>query len=130
MFEPIAKLMNYSQLSEETTAMKDDQDRLLICISAPLALFGFRFYAVVFFLGVSGNFFVIFTVYKDSRLHTSLNYLVVNLAISEICVFFFSLPIVVFSECFAWPLGDFYCRFSRPLFSHLSICCYDGDIKF
>lgn len=110
--------MNYSQLSKETSAMKDDQDRLLMCFSTPLAIFGFVFYAVIFFLGVTGNFLVIFTVYKDSRLHTSFNYLVVNLAISDICVFFFSLPIVVFSECFAaWPLRDFYCRLSRPLFS-------------
>ena len=96
--------------------MGDDHNRLLTCVSVPLAISGFVFYAVIFCFGVSGNAFIIATVVRNSKLHTPFNYLVVNLAISDICVFVFSLPIVVFSECFAWPLGDSFCHFSRPLF--------------
>ena len=100
-------------------------DKLLLCVSAPLAIFGFVFYALVFCLGLSGNIFVIATIYRKSSLHTAFNYLVVNLAISDICVFLFSLPVVVFSECFPWPLGELACRLSRALFlvfTGVSVC--------
>ena len=99
---------------ENNSAKGDDQ--LLVCVSAPLAVFGFVFYAVVVLLGVSGNVFVILTIYRQSNLHTPFNYLVVNLAISDICVFFFSLPVVIFSECFRWPLGEIGCLLLRPSF--------------
>ena len=100
-------------------------DKLLECASAPLAIFALVFYALVFCLGLSGNIFVIITIYRNSSLHTPFNYLVVNLAISDICVFLFSLPVVVFSECFPWPLGELACRLSRALFivfAGVSVC--------
>jgi len=99
--------------------------QLLVCVSAPLAIFGFVFYAVIFCLGVFGNVFVICTVFRETKLHTPFNYLVINLAVSDLCVFFVSIPIVVFSECFSWPLGELACRFSRPLFlvfTGVSVC--------
>ena len=99
--------------------------QLLVCVSAPLAIFGFVFYAVVSCLGVFGNVFVICTVYRETKLHTPFNYLVINLAVSDLCVFFVSIPIVVFSECFSWPFGELACRFSRPLFlvfTGVSVC--------
>ena len=105
---------NCSIQYENNSTMGDDQ--LLVCVSAPLAVFGFVFYAFVFLLGVSGNVFVILTIYKQSKLHTPFNYLVVNLAISDICVLFFSLPVVIFSECFRWPLGEIGCLLLRPSF--------------
>ena len=105
-----------NRTGKEISTMGDDHSRLLTCVSVPLAISGFVFYAVIICFGVSGNAFIIATVLRNSKLHTPFNYLVVNLAISDICVFVFSLPIVVFSECFAWPLGDSFCLFSRPLF--------------
>ncbi|XP_078365058.1 RYamide receptor-like [Oculina patagonica] len=99
--------------------------QLLVCVSAPLAIFGFVFFAVTFCLGVFGNLFVICTVCRESNLNTPFNYLVVNLAVSDMCVFFFSVPLVVFSECFSWPFGELACRFSRPLFlvfTGVSVC--------
>lgn len=100
-------------------------DVFLVCVSAPLAIFGFVFYALVFCLGLSGNIFVIATIYRNSSLHTAFNYLVVSLAISDICVFLFSLPVVVFSECFSWPLGELGCHVLRPsflVFTGVSVC--------
>ena len=105
---------NYSVQSEENSTTGGE--KLLLCVSAPLVIFGFVFYAVIFCLGVPGNAFIIATVYRNSILHTPFNYLVVNLAISDICVFFFSLPVVIFSECFPWPLGELGCRLLRPSF--------------
>lgn len=64
-----------------------------------------------FFFAVFGNAFVIAAVQKDYNLHTPFNYLVVNLAISDIYVFVFSLPLIVFNECFSWPFGEVF-RFS------------------
>lgn len=107
-------LLNSSQYEDLNSTMGNNQ--LLTCVSAPIVIFGFAYYAVIFCFGVFGNVFVVVTVCKDSKLHTPFNYLVVNLAISDMCVFLFSLPIVVFSECFSWPLGELACSFSRPLF--------------
>ena len=69
---------------------------LLLCVSAPLTIFSFVFYAVVFCLGLFGNTLVIATIYRQSSLHTPFNYSVVNFAKADICVFLFSLPVVVF----------------------------------
>ncbi|XP_078367438.1 somatostatin receptor type 4-like [Oculina patagonica] len=114
MVKNVINLLNSSQSEDLNSTMGNNQ--LLTCVSAPIAIFGFAYYALIFCFGVFGNVFVIVTVCKDSKLHTPFNYLVVNLAISDMCVFFFSLPIVIFSECFSWPLGELACRFSRPLF--------------
>lgn len=104
----------YSSRPDENSTL--EADKLLVCVSTPLAIFGFAFYTTIFCLGSFGNFFVIFTVCRHSKLHTPFNYLVVNLAVSDMCVLFFSLPLVVFSECFSWPFGKLVCRLSRPLF--------------
>ena len=109
----------------DSSTVRDDDKPILECASAPLAIFGFVFYALVFCLGLSGNIFVIATIYRKSSLHTPFNHLVVNLAISDVCVFLFSLPVVVFSECFPWPLGELACRLSRALFLNftgVSVC--------
>ena len=109
----------------EVNSSTESYQLLVQCVSEPLAIFGFVFYAVVFCLGVFGNIFVICTVWKETKLHTPFNYLVINLAISDLGVFFVSIPIVVFSECFSWPLGELACRFTRPLFlvfTGVSVC--------
>ena len=118
-------LLSFENSSHPEGNSSTERYQLLACVSAPLAIFGFVFYAVLFCLGVFGNVFVISTIYKEAKLHTPFNYFVINLAISDLCVFFFSIPIVVFSECFSWPLGELSCRFSRPLFlvfTGVSVC--------
>ena len=100
-------------------------DQLLVCVSAPLAIFSFVFYASIFCLGLSGNAFIIVAVVRNFKLRTPFNYLVVNLAISDICVFIFSLPIALFGECLPWPLGRVGCRLLRPsflVFTGVSVC--------
>ena len=118
-------LLSFGNSSHPEGNSSTESYQLLVCVSAPLAIFDFVFYAVIFCLGVFGNVFVICTVYRENKLHTPFNYLVINLAVSDLCVFFVSIPIVVFSECFAWPLGELACRFSRPLFlvfTGVSVC--------
>lgn len=122
MTQNLPSFENSSHPEENSTT---ESYQLLVCVSAPLAIFGFVFYAVIFCLGVFGNVFVICTVYRETKLHTPFNYLVINLAVSDLCVFFVSIPIVVFSECFSWPLSELACRFSRPLFlvfTGVSVC--------
>jgi hypothetical protein len=121
----IQNLLSFENSSHPEGNLTMESYQLLVCISAPLAIFGFVFYAVVFCFGVFGNVFVICTVCKETKLHTPFNYLVINLAVSDLCVFVFSVPIVVFSECFSWPMGELACRFSRPLFlvfTGVSVC--------
>lgn len=114
--------MSFNQPGENST---QQSHHLLTCVSKQLSVFSFIIYAAIFCLGVSGNFFVIFTVFRNSKLHTPFNYLVVNLAVSDMCVLLFSLPIVVFSECFSWPFDEFLCKLSRPsflTFTGVSVC--------
>lgn len=114
---------NQSIHIEQNSTTADN--KLLVCVSSSLVIFSFVFYAFVFCLGLSGNIFVITTVYRKSSLHKPFNYLVVNLAIADICVFVFSLPVVVFSECLSWPLGELACRLLRPsflVFTGVSVC--------
>ena len=113
----------YSNQPGENSTQQSDHP--LVCVSKPLSVFIFVIYAAVFFLGVFGNFLVIFIVSRDSKLHTPFNYLVVNLAVSDTFVLLFSLPIVVFSECFSWPFDEFLCKLSRPsflIFMGVSVC--------
>ena len=113
----------YSNQPGENSTQQSDHP--LVCVSKPLSVFIFVIYAAVFFLGVFGNFLVIFIVSRDSKLHTPFNYLVVNLAVSDTFVLLFSLPIVVFSECFSWPFDEFLCKLSRPsflIFTGVSVC--------
>ncbi len=57
-------------------------------------------YSVVFLLGIIGNSLVVSLVYRNPRMHTVTNYFIVNLAIADILVCLFCLPITLLSNIF------------------------------
>ena len=57
-------------------------------------------YLVVFVVGVVGNLLVMYTVYRVAHLHTNTNYFIVNLALADLLVCVFCLPITLLSNLF------------------------------
>ena len=57
-------------------------------------------YSLVFILGLSGNVLVVTVVYRTSHMHTLTNYFIVNLAVADILVCLFCLPITLLSNLY------------------------------
>lgn len=71
-------------------------------------------YAVVILLGICGNSLVIAVVWKTRSMHTATNYLLVNLAASDILVLLWCPRTYNFAVAGSLPkgeLGDYLCRF-------------------
>ena len=72
------------------------------------------FYAVVILIGIFGNSLVIAVVWKTKTMHTTTNYLLVNLAASDILVLLWCPSTYNFAVVGSFPdgqLGDYLCRF-------------------
>ncbi|CAD5124352.1 DgyrCDS12641 [Dimorphilus gyrociliatus] len=68
-------------------------------------------YSLVFFIAVVGNTLVILVVYRNSRMHTVTNYFIVNLAVADILVTVFCLPITLVNNLISgWRLGVVMCK--------------------
>lgn len=72
------------------------------------------FYAVVILIGIFGNSLVIAVVWKTKTMHSTTNYLLVNLATSDILVLLWCPGTYNFAVVGSFPegqLGDYLCRF-------------------
>ncbi|KAK0056574.1 neuropeptide FF receptor 2, partial [Biomphalaria pfeifferi] len=68
-------------------------------------------YSIVFVLALVGNISVVTVVAKDKSLHTATNFFLVNMAIADILIAIFCLPLTLLSKIFT----------SKLCFSHLSV---------
>lgn len=67
-------------------------------------------YSLIFFLGVFGNFCVIFALIKFKNLRTVRNLFILNLSISDIFVCFLSLPITAYQILYKkWIFSEILC---------------------
>lgn len=57
-------------------------------------------YAVVFILAIVGNTLVIYTVVKNPRMHTAINYFIVNLSVADILMAICVLPTTLVSNMY------------------------------
>lgn len=58
-------------------------------------------YSIVFLLGVVGNCLVVGVVYCNPTMHSVTNYFIVNLAIADILVIVFCLPITLLHNIYS-----------------------------
>ena len=58
-------------------------------------------YSIVFFLGIIGNSLVVAVVYRNPRMHTVTNYFIVNLAVADMLVSFFCLPLTLLNNIYS-----------------------------
>ena len=76
-------------------------------------------YSLVFLLGIFGNTMVVSVVYRNPRMHNVTNYFIVNLAIADILVSLFCLPITLLSNLY-----------SGELLGHLRYTCRIEIVRF
>ena len=69
-------------------------------------------YSIIFLLGIIGNSLVVSVVYRNARMHSVTNYFIVNLAIADMLVCLFCLPITLLSNLYTGEI----CIFSIPYF--------------
>lgn len=77
-------------------------------------------YALVLVLGVIGNCLVIRIVYCDPQMHNVTSYVIVNLALADILVLLFCLPITLLSNLYTGMLNKLLLLESRYAYDKYS----------
>ena len=91
--------------SSGNSKLKDDEEKILITI-----------FSIVIILGIFGNLLVIWTILLNKNMRTTNNLFILNLAISDLTLCFFSIPFNVYKTLrHSWIFGDFLCRLA-PFF--------------
>jgi len=69
-------------------------------------------YSIILFLSIFGNSFIVATIYKDSRLKSTTNFLVANMAISDLlaAVFFIPLRLVLLHSNGKWSIDGVFAQ--------------------
>jgi len=68
-------------------------------------------YSVVILISLVGNSLVVFTVWRNQRMHTATNYFIVNLAVADIMVTLFCTWVRLVDDLTeGWVLGGFFCK--------------------
>lgn len=65
-------------------------------------------YSIVFVLAIVGNTLVIYTVVKNPRMHTAINYFIVNLSVADILMAICVLPMTLVTNMY---YGKLLCSF-------------------
>ncbi|ESO84041.1 hypothetical protein LOTGIDRAFT_91538, partial [Lottia gigantea] len=80
-------------------------------ISKPAVVCLTLIYAVIFVTGVLGNVFTCIVILKNKSMHTTTNYYLLSLAVSDITTLLLALPPDVSSiwEAYPWRFGTFFC---------------------
>ena len=69
-------------------------------------------YSLIFLVGVSGNILVVYVVCRKKSMQTTINLLILNLALSDLLICILAVPFTPMSFFHKyWFLGDFLCRF-------------------
>ncbi|XP_062054699.1 neuropeptide FF receptor 2 isoform X2 [Lepus europaeus] len=70
-------------------------------------------YCLIFFLCMAGNTVVCFIVMRNKHMHTVTNLFILNLAISDLLIGFFCMPVTLLDNIIAgWPFGSTMCKIS------------------
>lgn len=78
-------------------------------------------YFVIFFLCMVGNIMVCFIVAKNKHMHTVTNLFILNLAISDLLVGIFCMPITLLDNIIAGMLNYVQCKHDMKEFCHVPL---------
>lgn len=82
-------------------------------VSVPEATIKITLYVILMMFSITGNVLVIATVCKSRRMHTTTNYYIANLAVSDLCVAVSCGWVHVVDDLTeGWVLGWFFCKFN------------------
>ena len=81
----------------------------------------YTFFTIIFTIAVTGNTLVCLVIFQTPRMRTTRNYLLVNLAVSDLMVALFCIPFDVVLKVTqpVWPLG-YYSLFAYLVMYRLS----------
>ncbi|XP_077978928.1 G-protein coupled receptor 54-like [Glandiceps talaboti] len=72
-------------------------------------------FSLIFLIGVTGNFLVIFVILKHKRMRTTTNFYILSLAISDFSFLVCCVPFTATIYTTQWYFGSFMCKFSLYL---------------
>ncbi len=81
----------------------------------------YTFYGLIFLISVPGNFMVCVIITRRRKMKTITNFLILNLAISDVLYTLYVPLDIVITETTTWPFAHFFCNLFYPLMT-LSIC--------
>ncbi|XP_052268259.1 neuropeptide SIFamide receptor-like [Dreissena polymorpha] len=97
----------YNDLDENMT---QNEYELLKQPSYMIVLYALM-YGLVFVFGLLGNTFVIAVIYKEPSMHNVTNYFILNMAVADLMVVLFCVPITFLGSIFTgWRYGEFMCK--------------------
>ena len=81
-------------------------------------------FAIIFLIGVTGNTLVCLVIFQTPRMRTTRNYLLVNLAVSDLMVALLCIPFDVVLKIIypVWPLGAAMCEVLWPAMTLFTNC--------
>ena len=84
----------------------------------------YTLFTIIFLIGVIGNTLVCLVIFQTPRMRTTRNYLLVNLAVSDLMVALLCIPFdVVLKEMKpVWPLGAAMCKMLWPAMTLFTNC--------
>lgn len=84
----------------------------------------YTFFAIIFLCGVTGNTLVCLVISQTPRMRTTRNFLLVNLAVSDLMVALLCIPFDIALKVThpVWPLGAAMCKLLWPAMTLFTNC--------
>lgn len=104
-----------------TTAQSTIADKLSIGDDMWFRVLKYTLYAIMFLISLPGNLMVCVIITRRQKMKTITNFLILNLAVSDVLYTIYVPVDIVISESESWPYAEFFCNIFFPLMT-LSIC--------
>lgn len=78
-------------------------------------------FTIIIIIGTAGSGLVIATIVRWKKFRTPCNYLLMNIAVADLCVALVSSPVMIIGRFASWPFGKFMCHVLGP-FVDVFIC--------
>jgi 7 transmembrane receptor (rhodopsin family). len=73
--------------------------------------------------GTLGNLFVVMIIIRQKKMHTIVNWFVLNLCICDLLIIFLVIPDNTIMPHVNWPFGAFACKYISPILVHFAGVC-------
>ena len=89
-----------------------------------LQLIQFFLYSIIFLGGLVSNLLLVIIITRRKKMQTMTNWLILNLAISDLVIILFTLPLINVTPFIPWPFGKVGCKYlvMPPMESFAGVC--------
>ena len=89
-----------------------------------ILMFKVCLYTILYVGGCCGNIAILSIILRHKKMHTATNWLVFNLAFSDIAVAFITIPFTLITQYTKWPFGSVGCKYLiMPVVEHFAGAC-------